>query len=74
MCDRHFMIPQSGLVQSLNISVACAVTLYETYRQRKSANLYDRPEDHFMTQKAMHFFLNRIKSGDNGRNVIDKTE
>ena len=30
----NFIIPQVGMVQSLNISVACAVTLYEGYRQR----------------------------------------
>jgi tRNA (guanosine-2'-O-)-methyltransferase len=40
-CDGNFIIPQVGMVQSLNISVACAVTLYEAYRQRAAANLYD---------------------------------
>jgi tRNA (guanosine-2'-O-)-methyltransferase len=29
-----------GMVASLNISVACAVTLYETFRQRQEAELY----------------------------------
>lgn len=33
-CDGNFIIPQLGMVESLNISVACAVTLYEAYRQR----------------------------------------
>ena len=33
-CDGNFIIPQMGMVQSLNISVACAVTLYEAARQR----------------------------------------
>jgi tRNA (guanosine-2'-O-)-methyltransferase len=32
--DGFFTIPQAGMVQSLNISVACAVTLYESMRQR----------------------------------------
>ncbi|MCP3928990.1 MAG: RNA methyltransferase [Bacteroidetes bacterium] len=32
--DGNFTIPMSGMVESLNISVACAVTLYEAYRQR----------------------------------------
>lgn len=40
-CDGNFIIPQFGLVGSLNISVACAVTLYEACRQRKVAGLYD---------------------------------
>lgn len=41
-CDGTFHIPQAGMVQSLNISVACAVTLYEAYRQRKAAGLYGK--------------------------------
>jgi tRNA (guanosine-2'-O-)-methyltransferase len=32
--DDFIHIPQVGFAQSLNISVACAVTLYEAYRQR----------------------------------------
>jgi len=40
-CDGNFIIPQVGMVQSLNISVACAITLYEAFRQRKNAGLYD---------------------------------
>lgn len=40
-CDGNFIIPQVGMVQSLNISVACAITLYEAYRQRSIAGYYD---------------------------------
>lgn len=40
-CDGNFIIPQVGMVTSLNISVACAVTLYEAYRQRLSKNYYE---------------------------------
>ncbi len=40
-CDGNFIIPQVGMVQSLNISVACAVTLYEAFRQRQVAGYYD---------------------------------
>lgn len=39
-CDGNFIIPQMGFVQSLNISVACAVTLYEAYRQRAEKGFY----------------------------------
>lgn len=39
-CDGNFIIPQVGMVQSLNISVACAITLYEAFRQRNEAGLY----------------------------------
>ncbi len=38
--DGNFVIPQVGLVPSLNISVACAVSLFEAYRQRTSAGKY----------------------------------
>jgi len=38
--DGNFIIPQYGLVQSLNISVACAVTLFEASRQRTIAGKY----------------------------------
>lgn len=40
LSDGTFFIPQEGMIKSLNISVACAVTLYETLRQRKLANAY----------------------------------
>lgn len=40
--DGNFIIPQYGLVQSLNISVACAVSLFEASRQRKLAGRYDQ--------------------------------
>ncbi len=39
--DGNFLIPQVGMIQSLNISVACAVSLYEVFRQRKNAGKYD---------------------------------
>jgi len=38
----NFVIPQVGMVQSLNISVACAVSLYEGFRQRSAAGMYDK--------------------------------
>lgn len=41
--DQNFLIPQHGFVQSLNISVACAVSLYEACRQRELNGAYDRP-------------------------------
>lgn len=32
--DKQFQIPMHGMVQSLNVSVACAITLFEALRQR----------------------------------------
>jgi tRNA (guanosine-2'-O-)-methyltransferase len=39
--DRQISIPMMGVSQSLNVSVACAVVLYEAQRQRQAAGLYD---------------------------------
>ena len=41
MADGNFIIPQVGIIKSLNISVACAVSLYEAYRQKVNAGHYD---------------------------------
>jgi tRNA (guanosine-2'-O-)-methyltransferase len=40
LADGNFLIPQVGIIRSLNISVACAVTLYEAYRQKNAAGHY----------------------------------
>lgn len=40
LADKCFFIPMYGMVQSLNVSVACAVVLYEALRQRKSKGMY----------------------------------
>lgn len=39
--DGDFIIPQVGIIKSLNISVACAVTLYEAFRQKNEKGHYD---------------------------------
>jgi tRNA (guanosine-2'-O-)-methyltransferase len=38
--DASIMIPMMGMIQSLNVSVACAVVVYEVMRQRLSAGDY----------------------------------
>jgi tRNA (guanosine-2'-O-)-methyltransferase len=43
LADGNFIITQVGIIQSLNISVACAVTLYEAYRQKSNAGHYNQP-------------------------------
>jgi tRNA (guanosine-2'-O-)-methyltransferase len=40
MADGNFIIPQMGMIRSLNISVACAVSLYEAFRQKQAAGHY----------------------------------
>jgi len=44
MADGNFIIPQVGIIKSLNISVACAVSLYEAYRQKNNAGHYNAPK------------------------------
>jgi tRNA (guanosine-2'-O-)-methyltransferase len=42
--DGNFQIPMVGMIQSLNVSVACAVALYEALRQRVATGGLDRPK------------------------------
>lgn len=60
-CDGNFLIPQVGMVQSLNISVACAVSLYEAFRQRTLKGFYsDHPTMTEAEQKnLLEDYLNR---------------
>jgi len=44
LADGTIYIPMMGMVESLNISVACAVTLYEALRQRLLAGHYAEPQ------------------------------
>ena len=41
LADGNFVIPQMGMIRSLNISVACAVSLYEAFRQKYAAGHYN---------------------------------
>lgn len=38
--DHHVLIPMLGMVQSLNVSVASSIILYEAQRQRSEAGMY----------------------------------
>lgn len=40
--DRTIVIPMQGMTQSLNVSVACAIVLFEAQRQRDAAGMYGR--------------------------------
>ena len=44
LADGNFIIPQVGIIKSLNISVACAVSVYEAYRQKQNAGHYNQPQ------------------------------
>ncbi len=43
LADERFLIPMYGMVQSLNVSVSAAVTIYEALRQRKQKGMYTKP-------------------------------
>ncbi len=39
--DQHIIVPMLGMVESLNVSVACALILYEAQKQRQALGMYD---------------------------------
>lgn len=64
LCDGNFIIPQAGMVQSLNISVACAVSLYEAYRQRMEKDMYGKNSNMGIDQQEnlLQLYLERHDS------------
>jgi tRNA (guanosine-2'-O-)-methyltransferase len=44
LADGNFLIPQVGVIQSLNISVACAVSLFEAFRQKLAKGDYEQAQ------------------------------
>jgi tRNA (guanosine-2'-O-)-methyltransferase len=55
LADGNFIIPQVGIIKSLNISVACAVSVYEAMRQKTLAG-------HYATQQLNGERLENLKS------------
>ncbi len=57
LADKKFLIPMVGMVQSLNVSVATAVILYEAFRQRNKKGMYGKTEftDEELNQLINHF-------------------
>jgi tRNA (guanosine-2'-O-)-methyltransferase len=55
LADGNFIIPQVGMIRSLNISVACAVSLYEAFRQKHLKGHYQHQaltaEEHSLLSK-----------------------
>lgn len=52
--DEKFFIPMFGMVQSLNVSVSAAITIYEALRQRSLSGKYDKSE---MSTKELKILL-----------------
>jgi len=58
MADEHILIPMLGMVQSLNVSVATAIILYEAQRQREAAGLYQQRQiDHAICEELRFKWL-----------------
>lgn len=58
IADHHVIIPMDGMVQSLNVSVATAIVLYEAERQRRNKGFYaTRQLDEQTYQKLMTEWL-----------------
>jgi tRNA (guanosine-2'-O-)-methyltransferase len=60
LSDKKFLIPMYGMVQSLNVSVAAAVILYEALRQRRIKKMYDKsgyPDD--KREEKINLWINK---------------
>jgi tRNA (guanosine-2'-O-)-methyltransferase len=65
LSDGNFIIPQVGIIQSLNISVACAVTVYEAFRQKNIKGHFNSPQlslDRFNSLKSEWGFMDEASS------------
>ncbi|MCS7036561.1 MAG: RNA methyltransferase [Saprospiraceae bacterium] len=65
MADGNFIIPHAGFTESLNVSVACAVSLFEARRQRALAGYYDdKPRLSPEQQESLFQRWRKMLSGD----------
>ena len=55
LADHHVIVPMFGMVESLNVSVAGALIMYEAQRQRIEAGMYDTPKLHESIRHQMLF-------------------
>lgn len=53
--DQQISIPMRGMSQSLNVSVAAAIVLYEAQRQRQLAGMYDHSRMDIATRNRLRF-------------------
>ncbi|MGC9420996.1 MULTISPECIES: tRNA (guanosine(18)-2'-O)-methyltransferase TrmH [Vibrio] len=59
LADQDIVIPMVGMVQSLNVSVACALILYEAQRQRQQAGMYQREQSPLSEQTIQRILFER---------------
>ncbi len=70
--DGNFVIPQYGMVKSLNISVSVAITLYETLRQREINGSYNKKGKEMIdetTAALIEDYVDRHKNKYKGKNM-----
>ena len=69
--DGNFLIPQVGMVQSLNISVACAVSVFEGLRQRQAKGFYgeNNPADPAQQEAIFQDYIRRHEEQVKGKKV-----
>lgn len=73
--DGNFIIPQMGMAESLNISVACAVSLYEAFRQRELKGAYEPVSlEHPRRAALLEKYIQLHQSGQNRGKVRRKDE
>jgi tRNA (guanosine-2'-O-)-methyltransferase len=68
-CDGNVTIPIHGMAESLNISVACSVILYEAMRQRTISGEYNKPFD--LNNESQHELLRKFVRNTKPR-IFDK--
>lgn len=55
LADKKVIIPMVGMVQSLNVSVAAALILYEAQRQRQQAGMYNKAQLSYEQRQLLLF-------------------
>jgi tRNA (guanosine-2'-O-)-methyltransferase len=59
--DFTVKIPMQGMIESLNVSVAAAVILYEIFRQRLQAGMLDRSADEDWVRQKLDTWTKSVK-------------
>jgi len=60
LAHKNFLIPMHGMVQSLNVSVSVAVTVYEALRQRTAKGIYTKSAyTKTELKEKLNFYINK---------------
>ena len=74
LLDGNFLIPQMGMVESLNVSVAAALSLYECYRQRHRKGMYQDKhlDDQRIALLKQYHDLNDVRERNINHFMVEK--